>query len=179
MTERPPKKKGQVRCSHYVDCILCIFGLMQCALKSEAKLLWTEHWKIKPLWRLDPKSVLTKPVFYCRWKLYKLWEEDRSGSEFLFLSILWLLALNRGEKNETFPWLQRLWCHLCCIFYSLLFRFLSELVLICSPFIAYSSPIGFPAAHFTVTAWITFLYLGQSLLTPCIVYLSKHCAVWF
>lgn len=75
------------------------------------------------------------------------------------------------EKNETFPWLPHLWCHLCCIFYSLPFRFLSELI----PFIAYSSPIGFPAAHFTITAWITSLYLGQPWL--CSIFAKAMCSL--
>lgn len=103
--------------------------------------------------------------------MYNLREEDRNGSEFLFLSILWLLALNWGKKWNMFPWLPHLWCHLCCIFYSLSFRFLSEL----TPFIAYSSPIGFPAAHFTITAWITSLYLGQPWL--CSTFTKALCSL--
>lgn len=63
-------------------------------------------------------------------------------------------------------------------FFSLLFRFLSELILIFSLSVAYSSPIDSPA-HFTVRAYITLLYLGQTLLTPCVGHLSKHCVVWF
>lgn len=150
---------------------------MQCALKSGAKSLWTEHGKIKALWRLDPKSILTKPAFYCPWKLYKLREEDRSGSKFLFLSVLWLLALNWRKKWNTFPWLQHLWCHPCCIFYSLPFRFLSKLILICSPFRAYSGPVGFPTAHFTTTVCITVVPRSDASHTLCNIFVKAWCSL--
>lgn len=166
MIESLPNE-GQVRSSHNVNFFWPDATCIDRSQVQKSELL--QNWALKNqgLCILDPKSILTEPSFHCPWELYKLREENGSGSEFLFLSISRLLALNGGEKKKMklwFPWLQHLWCHLCCIFYSHPpFRILSDFVLIRSPFRARVCPICLPAAHFSITICITLLYLGQSL----------------
>lgn len=115
MIESLPNE-GQVRSSHNVNFFWPDATCIDRSQVQKSELL--QNWALKNqgLCILDPKSILTEPSFHCPWELYKLREENGSGSEFLFLSISRLLALNGGEKEKwNFGFLDYSTCDVICV----------------------------------------------------------------